>query len=113
MKDKNDEEWRKVNKLGSPLECYEDMKRRIQLYYAAFNTIKKIWYHRKIPINKNLQLYKSTVKPILLYNSETWGLKKKEQNEIDVTYRRQLKTLMNKKKICENKLYEKCKKKKK
>ena len=60
-----------------------------------------------------LQLYKSTVKPILLYNSETWGLTMKEQNEIDVTYRRQLKTLMNKKKICENKLYEKCKKKKK
>ena len=112
MKDKNDEEWRKANKLGSPLECYEDMKGRIQLYSAAFNTIKKIWYHRKIHINKNLQLYKSTVKPILLYNSETWGLTKKEQNEIDVTHRRQLKTLMNKKKICKNKLYEKCKEEK-
>ena len=55
----------KNEKLESLLGCYEDMKRRIQLPYAAFNTIKKIWYHRKIHINKKLQLYKPTVKPIL------------------------------------------------
>ena len=85
------------------------MKRRIQLSYGAFNTIKKIWHHQKIHIKINLQLYKSTVKPILLYNSGTWGLTKKEQNEIDVTHRRQLTTLINNKKICSNKLYKKCK----
>ena len=84
------------------------MKRCIQLSYAAFNTIKKIWYHRKIHINKKLQLYKSTVKPILSYNSGTSGHTKKEQNEIDVTHHRQLRTLINNKKIY-NKLYEKCK----
>ena len=92
-----------MKKLGSLLGCYEDMNRRI------FNTIKKIWYHRKIRINKKLRLYKSTVKPILLYNSETYGLTKKDQTEIDVTHRRQLRTLINNKKICNNKLYEKCK----
>ena len=102
----------KNEKLGSLLGCYEDMKRRIQLPYAAFNTIKKIWYHRKIHINKKLQLYKSTVKPILLYSPATWGLTKKEQNEIDVTHRRQLRTLINNKKICNNKLYKNVKKKK-
>ena len=112
LKDKNDEEWRKTKKLGSLLGCYEDMKRRIQLSYAAFNTIKKIWYHRKIHINKKLQLYKSTVKPILLYNLGTWGLTKKGQNEIDVTRRRQLRTVINNKKICSNKLYKNAKKKK-
>ena len=61
-----------MTKNGEKRKTYEDMKRRIQLSYAAFNTIKKIWYHRKIHINKKLQLNKSTVKPILLYNSETW-----------------------------------------
>ena len=99
----------KNEKLGSLLGSYEDMKRRIQLPYAASNTIKKTWCHRKIHINKKLQLYKSTVKPILLYSPGTWGLTKKEQNEIDVTHRRQLTTLINNKKICSNKLYEKCK----
>ena len=92
-----------MKKLVSLLGCYEDMNRRI------FNTIKKIWYHRKIRINKKLRLYKSTVKPILLYNSGTYGLTKKDQTEIDVTHRRQLRTLINNKKICNNKLYEKCK----
>ena len=102
----------KNEKLGSLLGCYEDMKRRIQLPYAASNTIKKIWCHWKIHINKKLQLYKSTVKPILLYSPGTWGLTKKEQNEIDVTHRRQLRTLINNKKICNNKLYKNVKKKK-
>ena len=88
------------------------MKRRIQLSYAPFNTIKKIWYHPKIHISKKLQLYKSTFKPILLYNLGTWGLTKKEQNEIDVTHRRQLRTLINNKKKCNNKLYEKSKEEK-
>ena len=45
LKDKNDEE--------GLLGCYEDMKRRIPLSYAAFNTIKKIWHHQKIHIKKN------------------------------------------------------------
>ena len=85
MKDKNDKEWRKTKKLWSLLGCYGDMKRCIQLSYAAFKTIRKIWYHRKIHINKKLQLHKSTVKPILLYNSGTWRLKKKEKNEIDMS----------------------------
>ena len=101
-----------MKKLQSLLGCYEDMKRCIQLSYAAFNTIKKIWYHRKIHINKKLQLYKSTVKPILLYNLGTWGVTKKEQNEIDVTRRRQLRTVINNKKICSNKLYKNAEKKK-
>ena len=109
LKYKNEEEWSKMKKLWSLLECYWNMKRCIQLSYVAFNTIKKIWYHQKIHINKKLQLYKSTVKPILLYNSGTWGLIKKEQNKIDVTHRTQLRLLINDKKICNNKLYKKCK----
>ena len=42
LKDKNDEEWRKTKKIVSRLGCYEDMKIRIQLSYAAFNTTKEI-----------------------------------------------------------------------
>ena len=42
LKDKNHAERRKTKKLASLLECYENLKRRIQLSYAAFNTIKKI-----------------------------------------------------------------------
>ena len=70
LKDENDEEQRKTKKLGS----IEKKQRCIQLSYPAFSTIKKIWYCWNIHINKKLQLYKSTVKPILLYSSGTWGL---------------------------------------
>ena len=41
--------------------------------------------------------------------SGTWGYTKKEQSEIDLTHRRQLRTFINNNKICNNKLYEKCK----
>ena len=42
LKDKNHAERRKTKKLASLLECYKNLKRRIQLSYASFNTIKKI-----------------------------------------------------------------------
>ena len=38
LKDKNDKEQTKTKKLGSLLGCYKDMKRHIQLSYAAFNS---------------------------------------------------------------------------
>ena len=105
MKDKSNEEWRKTKKLGSLLGCYENMKRCIQLFYAVFNTIRKIWYQKFLSIKNYNYKYRSTVKPMLLNNSGTWGLTKKEQNQIDVIHHRQL----NNKKIWNNKLYEKYK----
>ena len=105
MKDKSNEEWRKTKKLGSLLGCYENMKRCIQLFYAVFNTIRKIWYQKFLSIKNYNYIYRSTVKPMLLNNSGTWVLTKKEQNQIDVIHHRQL----NNKKIWNNKLYEKYK----
>ena len=105
MKDKSNEEWRKTKKLESLLGCYENMKRCIQLFYAVFNTIRKIWYQKFLSIKNYNYIYRSTVKPMLLSNSGTWGLTKKEQNQIDVIHHRQL----NNKKIWNNKLYEKYK----
>lgn len=98
-----------MKKLGSLLGCYEDMTRRIQLSYAAFNSIKQVWLKQNIHWEKKLTIYKSIVKPVLTYNFGTWGLTKKEQNEIDVVHRRQLRSIIKDKKIKNKKLYEKCK----
>ena len=108
-KTKGEEEWRNVKKLGSLLGCYKDMRRRIQLSYAAMNSINKIWKHSKIRKEKKLLLNKSIVKPVLTYNCGTWGLTKKEEKEIDVAHRRQLRSILNDKKICNRKLYDICK----
>ena len=106
--EKEEETWRTTKKLGSLLGCYEDMQRRIQLSYSGFNSIQKVWKHQRISPQKKLQLYKTIVKPILLYNSGTWGLTKKQWKEIDVVHRRQLRLVLNNKRINNKKLYEKC-----
>ena len=42
LKNKNDEERTKTKNLGSLLGCYKDMKRHIQLSYAAFNSKQNV-----------------------------------------------------------------------
>ena len=58
----------------------EDVSRRKQLAIVAMNKLNNIWIRKdKIKQTLNVKLYKSLVKPILLYNSGTWGLTKKEE----------------------------------
>ena len=88
-------EWRSTKKLGSLLGDYEDMKRRIQLSYAAMDSLEKIWPRKKVHIKQKLKLYKTIVKSVLMYNSCTWGLTKAQTEEIDRAHRRQLRIVWN------------------
>ena len=76
-KNKNIENGRNVRKLGSLLGDFEDAKRRIQLSYAAMSSVNKLWLKRNIGIKNKLKIYKTLVKPVLIYNCGTWGLTKK------------------------------------
>ena len=108
--DKNKEDWRKVKKLGSLLGDTEDVIRRKQLASAAFEKMNSIWIRRrKIHIRKRMKLYNTLVKPILTYNSCTWGLTKKELESLDAFHRSQLRKVWKfnwKMKVTNNKLYE-------
>ena len=92
----NEEKWRTVKKLGSLLGDIEDVCRRKQLSIAALNKLQSIWIRKeKIKQALKIKLYKSLVKPVLVYNSGTWGLTRKEEEDLNAFHRQQLRRILN------------------
>ena len=108
--DKKTEKWRGVKKLGSLLGDTEDMIRRKSLATAALNKMKKVWIRNgKVHISKRLKLYNILVKHILIYNSGTWGMTKKEEESINAFHRKQLRKIWRhtwRHRVTNNSLYE-------
>ena len=96
VKQDYEEKWRAVKKLGSLIRDSEDLSRRKQLSIVSLNNLNNIWI-RKDHIKQSLriQLYKSLIKPILMYNSGTWGLSKKDEDNLDAFHRQQLRRVLN------------------
>ena len=77
------------------------------------NKYESLWI-KKEHLNEHLriELYKKLIKPVLLYNSSTWGLTANDELKLDTFHRKQLRRVIGKRyldKICNAKLYEKCK----
>ena len=95
-KDKNDEKWRTVKKLGSLLGDVEDIARRKQLSIVSLSDMNNVWIRNDhIKQELKLKLYQSLVKPVLTYNSGTWGLTKTQENNLDSFHRQQLRKVLN------------------
>ena len=111
--DRNTESWRYAKKVGSLIGDTEDIMRRKQLAIASMNNLFKIWIRQDhISEIRRLKLYQTLVKPVLTYNCGTWGLTKKDEEQLDSFHRRQLRIIIRKKypHIISNKnLYKRCK----
>ena len=108
---KEEEQWRKVKKVGSLLGDEEDMGRRRSLAAAAMGKMNNIWIRKdKISMKRRINLYRALVKSILLYNCGTWGVTKSEEEKMDAFHRKQLRRVMGIKyptKISNKNLYSK------
>ena len=94
----NDTElWRNVKKLGSLLGDKEDINRTKQLSIISMNKYETFWI-KKEHVNEHLQLelYEKLIKPVLLYNSSTWGLTANDERKLDTFYRKQLRRVIGK-----------------
>ena len=90
------EYWRTTKKLGSLLGVTEDINRRKQLATAALNKMNNIWIRKDIiKQGLRLKLYKSIVKPILLYNSGTRSPTKNEEEQLDAFHRKHLRKVVS------------------
>ena len=109
---KKAEHWREVKKLGSLLGDKKDIARRKQLSIAAMNNIEKVWIRKDhIREKHHLKLYRTLVKPVLLYNNAIWGLTKQGPTNLDSFHRQQLKSIIGTNcpnKISNKALYERC-----
>ena len=78
---------KKTSLMGDP----EDMQCRIQLSTTALHNLNNIWiWKNSIREHIRLKLYKIIVKPVLMYNSQTWGLTMIDEHNLDIFPRQKL-----------------------
>lgn len=93
--EKINEKWRTTKKLGSLLGDSEDIMRRKQLSIVTQKDLQNVWIRKdKIKQKTRLKLYKTLVKPVLLYNAGTWGITKTEEKNFDAFHRKQLRIVL-------------------
>ena len=51
---------------------------------GVFLRLKKIWSSNSISQRTKVRLYKTLVRPVLMYGYETWKINKNDENKIDV-----------------------------
>ena len=94
MKKDNEETCRAVKKLGSLLGDNEDVCRGKQYSTVALNKLQSLWIRKdKISQDFKIKLYKSLIKPVLVYNSGTWWLTRKE--DLYPFHRQHLRRILN------------------
>ena len=92
----DNEAWRASKSLGSLLCSTRDIKHRIQLANAAFQTYSKVWLRgTKIPLKRKLLVYEAQVVSVLLYNCGCWSAPKHIMSKLDTCQRRHLRRILN------------------
>jgi len=81
----------KVSKDGRGTE---DIKNRLRKATGAFQNLTKLWNTRGIGKKTKVQLYKTLVRPILLYGYETWKMTNWEEKKLDASQFRCLRRIL-------------------
>ena len=61
----------------------EDIKKRLSKAQGAFFNLRNIWNTRSIGRNTKIKLFKTLVRPVLLYGCEAWKLTASEEKKLD------------------------------
>jgi len=71
----------------------EDIHNRVVKARGIFLKLKKIWSSNSIRRRTKVRLYKTLVRPVLMYGCETWKMNKSEDNKIRAFQRRCLRRI--------------------
>ena len=66
------------------------MKRRIQAGWKNWKRISGILCDRRISLRVKGKVYKTVVRPAMMYSAETWAVKKAHEKKLDVAEMRML-----------------------
>jgi len=69
----------KISQKGS---CTDDVKHRIGKALGTVQHLNDIWSSKDITPTTKMQLYNTLILSILMYGSETWTLKKEDENRL-------------------------------
>ena len=69
--------------LGSVIygsgECGKDVDGRIKVAWSRWRDLSGVIYDKKVPMKLKSKLYKTVVRPAMVYGSECWALRKQEE----------------------------------
>ena len=69
----------------------EDIHNRVVKARGVFLRLKKIWSSNSISRRTKVRLYKTLVKPVLMYGCDTWKMNKSDENKIGISRRTKVK----------------------
>ena len=85
-------EMRQVEKfkyLGSVISesggCEKDVEERIKAGWSKWREVSGIVCDRRMPRRLKIKIYKTVVRPVIVYGAETWALRKKEERKLERT----------------------------
>ena len=62
----------------------EDVSMRVGEGMKTFGAMKRMWSGRSVTVSVKRELYERIVVPTVMYGSESWGMKVKERDKLDV-----------------------------
>ena len=75
--------------LGSTLEdnggCGREVKKRVQAGWCGWRKVSGVLCDKRVPAKMKGKIYKSVVRPALMYGLETCGMTKAQESELEVT----------------------------
>ena len=92
IRDRHGEKLKQVNGfkyLGSLVAdkggCEKEVQSRVNASWLKWKEVKPIITDKRIPMRLKAKVYTTVVRPVLIYGSECWGLKKKDQRKLLTT----------------------------
>ena len=84
--------------LGSTLSqrggCEAEVETRIKAAWGKWREVAGVVCDRKMPIKLKIKVYSTVVRPVLIYGSETWAPRRKEEAKLERTEMRMLRWMM-------------------
>ena len=62
-----------------------DIHGRINVAWSRWRDLLGIMYDKKVPVKRKSKLYKTVVRPAMVYGSECWALRKQEEQRLHTT----------------------------
>jgi len=80
-----------VNAKGG---CEEDVKHRIKAAWQKWKELSGVVCDRKMPVAVKGKVYKTMIRPVMMYGAEFWALRRKEEELLERTEMRMLRWIL-------------------
>ena len=84
------------SKIGATGGCGADVDNRVRSAWNSWRGLSGVICDKKVPVKLKNKLYKTVIRPTLIYGSECWALHKPEQQRMHTTEMKMLRWIQGK-----------------